>query len=105
MKALNATLAAVVLMIGAFIYIQTHHRAAVTLLPGQRIAIQNRHAARYTIRAEYPITISGPGCSQLRTAGAELTCGPGLIAVIDQRPPLFVWARANRVTWTAAAVW
>jgi hypothetical protein len=105
MKALLAVLALACVAVWTFAYIASNHHNSASLLPAQNIALTSARPVTLTLRADYPVTITGPGCSAVRTADARLSCGPGTIAIIDTRPALLVWSRANRVEWNAAAVW
>jgi hypothetical protein len=77
--------------------------ATFSLLPGQTYIVHNEYPRMVHIVSEYPVKISGSGCSSAWAVELNMHCNMGDLSISDNRPAVLVWAHANKVTVSEGA--
>lgn len=71
------------------------------LMPGQGWTVRNSEFSDIEIHSEYPVSIREGSCYIPRAADIHFRCPASDLQIVDSRPALLIWARANHVTLTA----
>ena len=72
------------------------------IMPGQTWTVKNSDFSDIEIHSEYPVSVQEGPCYIPRTAEIRFRCREvSDLQIIDSRPALLIWARANHVTLTA----